>query len=228
MNYYNGTFQSSAVDSVQELFNRIVAYMPNILAAIIFLLLGWIIATFVGRLVYKVLAIIKIDHLANRLGMEHLSQRTGRRLSIASLGEWLVKWFVLIATLVATADVLGLQQVSLFLYGRVFPYFGNVIIAVAIMLIGIVAASFLGDIVKGTLAAGEMNSANALSSVTRWAIIVFAVIAALAQLNIATAFLQDLFRGVVVMLAIAGGISFGLGGQGHAKKVLDMIERDIK
>ncbi len=62
---------------------------------------------------------------------------------------------------------------------------------------------------------------------TKWAILIFTVIAVLSQLQIATAFIQDLFRAVIAMLAIAGGIAFGLGGKDHANKVLDHIEGEL-
>ena len=226
--YYDGTYQGSIADSIQSLFFRVMGFLPNILAAVIFLILGWLIAAFLGQIVFRVLDAIKIDVLANRLGLSELSERAGRKLSIARFGEWLVKWFFLIATFVAAADILGLPDVSAFLFGKVFPYFGNVIVAVAILLIGIIAANFLSDLVKHTLSAGRLVAANALASVTRWSIIVFAIIAALAQLNVARDFLLDLFRAVVIMLALAGGLAFGLGGKDHAKRFLDRLEEDVK
>ncbi|SRR5258708_5855905 len=225
MDYY--TYQSTIVDSLQSLFYRIVGFLPNILAAIIVLLVGWMIAIFLAKVVQKFLVTIKIDSVANRLGLEHLARRAGRHLSVSGFGEWLVKWFILIAVFIAAADILGLTQVSLFLYGKVFPYFGNVIVAVAILMIGIIAANFLGDLVKGTMAAGELHGGDAMSAVTRWAIIIMAVLTALSQLNVATGFIEQLFTAVVAMFAIAGGIAFGLGGKDHAKKVLDNIERDF-
>jgi uncharacterized membrane protein len=76
-------------------------------------------------------------------------------------------------------------------------------------------------------ASGVVSSA-VIGSLTRWSIIAFAVIAALAQLQLATTFLQDLFRAVVAMLAIAGGLAFGLGGRDHAKKILDAIEQGMR
>jgi hypothetical protein len=66
-----------------------------------------------------------------------------------------------------------------------------------------------------------------LGGLTKWSILVFAAIAALSQLKIGTAFLQDLFRAIIAMLAIAGGIAFGLGGKDHARKVLDALETDL-
>jgi hypothetical protein len=89
------------------------------------------------------------------------------------------------------------------------------------------AANFFGDIVEGTVRAGGFKAAGALGSITRWAIIIFAVLATVAELQIARGFLQDLFRAIVAMIAIAGGLAFGLGGRDHAKKVLDYVESGI-
>ncbi len=227
MDYYNGTYQSSVVDSFQSLWYKLAGFLPNLLAAIIVLIVGWLIAVFLGKVVYRVLAAIKIDSAANRLGLNEMSARVGRKLSVSAFGEWLVKWFFLILVFLAASDILGLTQVSVFLYSKVFPYFGNVVAAVAILLIGMLAANFLSGLVRGTLKAGEMGAAQALASVTRWSIMIFAILAALSQLNVAAAFLQYLFIAIVAMLAIAGGLAFGLGGREHAKRVLDAIEKDL-
>jgi len=228
MDYYNGSYQSNIAQSMQLLYNKVISFLPNLLVAIIVLLLGWLIAEFLGRLIFKLLDLIKIDHLANRLGLNHLSQRVGRKLSIAKLGQWLVKWFFIVASFLAAANILGLNQVGDFLYTKVLPYFGHVVVAVAILLIGTYAANFLGDLVHGTLAAGELRTPNALSSVTRWSVMIFAILAALAQLQVAPAFLATLFTGIVAMLAIAGGLAFGLGGTEHAKKVIEKISQQLK
>ncbi len=227
MNYYYGTYQSSIVDSIQALWYKVLGFLPNIIAAIIILILGWLIAIFLGKLVHKILVSIKADHAADRLGLDTLSRRSGRRLTISGLGQWLVKWFILIGVFVAAAEILGLDEVSNFLYNVVFPYFGNVIVAVAILLVGLIAANFLADIVRAALMSAEQKSANALASITRWAVIIMTVLTALAQLRVQTQFIQNLFTAIVAMVAIAGGIAFGLGGRDHAKKVLDAVEKDL-
>lgn len=213
--------------SLQGLYDRLAMFVPNFVVAIIVLILGWMIGSALGGLVQKILETIKIDSLANTVGLDKLSDRTGKKLSVAAFGNWLVKWFFIIATFVAAADILGLSQVGAFLYGQVIPYFGNVIVAVAIMLIGMVAANFLQGVVRHALSAGGLRTSDSLALITKWAILVFAFLAALAELRVAEAFVSDLFRAVVAMLAVAGGIAFGLGGQGHAKKVLDAIEDDV-
>ncbi len=96
-----------------------------------------------------------------------------------------------------------------------------------ILLLGMIAANFLGDVIEGTVRAGGFKAASMLGALTRWAIIVFALLAALSELQIAQSFLQDFFRALVAMAAIAGGLAFGLGGRDHARKVLDYVEQAV-
>ena len=213
--------------SLQSLYERIAGFVPVLIVSLVVLILGWIVGIGLGNLVQKLLEIIKVDALANSLGLDRLSGRVGRKLSVAVFGNWLVKWFFIVATFVAAADILGLQQVSTFLYGEVIPYFGNVIVAVAILLIGMVAASFLEGIVRNSLRAGGLHTSDTLALITKWSVLIFAFLAALSELRVATEFVQTLFTAFVAMLAIAGGLAFGLGGKEQARKVLDAIEKDV-
>lgn len=213
--------------SLQSLFDRIVDFVPVLVVAIIVLILGWIVGLGLGNLVRKLLELLKIDNLANNLGLDKLSSRVGRKLSVAVFGDWLVKWFFIVATFIAAADILGLSQVSEFLYSEVIPYFGNVIVAVAILLIGMVAANFLEGVVRHSLRAGGLHTSDTLALVTRWSVLVFAFLATLSELRVADDFVKTLFTAFVAMLAIAGGLAFGLGGKEHARKILDAIEKDI-
>ncbi len=227
MNYLSSDYPYTVVDSLRDLYTRVVYYLPNLIVAIIVLILGWLIGTFLGKLVYRILEAIKIDMLADQLGLDKLSARAGRRFSIAKLGQWVVKWFFFIGSLIAATEILGLTEVTSFLYAGVLAYAGHVIVAIVILLLGILAANFLSGIVAAAVKAGGIGASGMLASITKWSIVVFTVIAALSQLQIATSFLQDLFRAVVALIAIAGGIAFGLGGRDHAKKVLDEVERGL-
>ena len=214
--------------SVESLWEKIIGFVPALVVAIIVLVLGWVLGNGLGSLVQKILEAIKIDNLANSLGLDKLSARTGKKLSVAAFGNWLVKWFFIVATFVAAADILELSQVSSFLYTAVLPYFGSVIVAVAIMLIGIIAANFLQGLVRHSLNASGLQSAESLSLITKWAVLIFAFLATLSQLGVAAAFVQDLFRALVAMLAIAGGIAFGLGGKDVAGEMLQDLKNRLR
>ncbi|MDP3993530.1 MAG: hypothetical protein U1C57_03635, partial [Candidatus Doudnabacteria bacterium] len=213
--------------SLQDLYTRIITFLPNLVVGVVVLILGWIVGIGLGNLVQKILEMVKVDSLANSVGLDRLAQRMGRKLSVASFGNWLVKWFFIVATFVAATDILNLPQVSNFLYVQVIPYFGNVIIAVAIMLIGAVAADFLQGIVRNSLHAGGLSTSDTLGLITKWAILIFAFLAALDQLGVASSFVQELFKAIVWGVVAAGVLAFGLAGKDHAKKALDAIEKDM-
>src|SRR3989344_6036903 len=125
--------------ALQTLWDKLAAFLPNLLAAVILLLLGWLLASLAAQEVQTVLAM--------------LPAQVGRKLTLSGLGAWLVKWFVIVLAFVTAAEVLGLEQFNEFLFQQVLPYFGNVIGAIAILLIGAVVANFLSEVVRGSVRA---------------------------------------------------------------------------
>ena len=109
----------------------------------------------------------------------------------------------------------------------VIGYLPNVIAATLILLVAAVIADALRRVVIGSAKAAEIRSANFLGNITRWAVWLFAIIAALLQLGVAVALLQTLFTGLVAMLALAGGLAFGLGGKEVAAKFWDKWHQDM-
>lgn len=139
----------------------------------------------------------------------------------------MVKWFLVIVSILAAADILNLNQVTAFL-NMVLLYIPNVVIAVIILLLGVLFANFTAQIVQGAVKTARLKTGHFLAAIAKWSIIVFSVLAALVQLGIAASLLQILFTGLVAMLAIAGGLAFGLGGRGHAEKIIQHLEEDLK
>lgn len=228
MNNYNYPASVNSVsDALQDLYARFISFLPDFLAAIIVLVVGWIVAVAVAKLIKSLLHSAKIDELGDKLGLDQLSARSGMKLSVSGTIAWVVKWFLLIAFFLGATDILELPRVSDFL-NDVLHYLPNVVAAAAILLVGAMVANFLSRLVRHSVQAAGLASADMLAAVTQWAIMIFAVLATLNQLGIADAFMRDLFRAVVYMLALAGGLAFGLGGKDHASKVLDKIEKDMK
>ena len=213
--------------SLQDVYARFIGFLPNFLVAVIVLVIGWIVAEVVSKVIKQVLHSIKVDQFGDQLGLAQVSERTGVRMSISGAIAWLIKWFVLVVVFLAAANILNLPAVSTFL-NQVLLYIPNVIAAAAIMLVGTVLAGFLSRLVKHSVQAAGLSSADLLGTVTQWAIMIFTILATLQQLNVAAAFVQTLFTGIIAMIAIAGGLAFGLGGREHAGRALDKIERDIK
>ncbi len=214
-------------EPLENLYNGFVDFLPEFLVAVIVLVVGWILAAIIARGIKTLLQSAKVDEFGDRMGLDQVSQRTGIKMSIAGTIAWLVKWFLLVALFLAAADILGLDQIAEFLR-RVLDYIPNVVAAAAILLAGLMLARFLARVVRGSVQAAGLSSADLLAAVTQWSIAVFTILAALQQLGIAPDLIGTLFTAFVYMIALAGGLAFGLGGKEHASRVLDKIERDIK
>jgi hypothetical protein len=203
-----------------------VAYLPNVLGAILVFLIGVIVAVVLRTVVEKLIALLRIDELARRLEITSQFEHIGLRLHIGKLLGWIVKWFFIIVALIAATDILGWEQITDYL-GEVVLFIPNVIIAVIILLAGILLGNFVQNVVKSTVEAAQLSSAQFLSGISKWAIIVFSFMAALVQLQIAPELIRVLFTGLVAMLALAGGLAFGLGGKDHAHHLLNRLKKDI-
>lgn len=207
--------------------NGIGTVLPKLVVAFLLFLLGCLIGSLVGRIVAEIIGVMKVDSLLRKANVEEYFTRAGIRLDTGKFIGALVNWFVIIVFLVAALDVLSLTQVTIFLQTVVLLYVPRVIVAVLILLAGVVIGDTLSKIVRGSARAASMTSANLLGSVTKWLIWIFAVLAALFQLDIAAAFVQTLFTGVIVALSLAAGLAFGLGGQKAASEFIDKMKEDI-
>lgn len=212
--------------SLQSLFWGLVQFLPNLLVAIIIFIIGWLIGAGLGRLAAQVIAAIKVDQALRAAGVEKVVERAGFTLNSGAFLGFLVKWFFIIVFLVASLDVLGLTDVTAFLQGVVLTYIPQVIVAVLILLVAAVLAEAADRVVSGAARAAGLKAAGLLGTLSRWSIWVFAILAALDRLGISP-LVQTLFTGVVVALALAFGLAFGLGGQAAAARYIERIREEI-
>ncbi|MCH8049721.1 hypothetical protein IH979_03380 [Patescibacteria group bacterium] len=209
-----------------DLWAVIMLFLPKLLLAIIVFLLGLLVANLLNTAIMRIIRMLKIDDLVEKLEVKSMFLKMGIRLDVAALLGWIVKWFIIIVALIAAADVLEWDQLTAFL-SEVVAYIPNVLVAVIILLVGIILANFVQGVVRSSIEAAKMESANFVAGVARWAIIVFSFMAALVQLGIAQSLIQVLFTGFVAMLALAGGLAFGLGGREQASRALEQLKRDL-
>lgn len=214
--------------SFRDLWSGVIGFIPEFLIALVIFVVGWVVASLLGRVVDQLIKAVKLDSALRGAGLETVLERGGFSLNSGRFVGGLVKWFVIVVFLVAALDVLGLSQVNVFLQQVVLLYLPQVIVAVLIMLVAVVIAEAMQNVVVGSAKAAHMKPAHFLGTVTKWAIWIFAALAALFQLGVAAPFLQTLFTGIIVALSLAFGLSFGLGGQDVAKRFLEKLSNEIK
>ncbi len=221
------TWAQILATTVQRMWIDIVSIMPSILVALVLLLLGWIVGGGLAKIVAQLVDTLKIDAALRSAGVDKVVDKTGYKMNAGGFLGGLVKWFVIAIFLVAALEVLKLTQVTAFLSQIVFFYMPQVIVAVLILLIAAVLADFTSNLVVGAAKAADIGSPYFVGSVARWAIWIFAILAALDQLSVASAFVQTLFTGIVVSISLALGLSFGLGGRDAAARYIDRVSGEL-
>ncbi len=212
--------------SLQGLWYGFVATFPKILLAVIIFILGWIVATTLSKIITSALDALKLDKLFKSAGAEEALARGGIRLHIGKFFGELVKWFIVIVFLVASLNILNLDQVTQFLQ-QVLAYIPQVLIAALILVAGTILADFVRKLVSGGAAMANVRSAKMLGSIAYYAIWILAIVTAFDKLGIFGYFGQIIFTGLVVMLALAFGLSFGLGGKEAAGRWINRISEDL-
>ena len=211
---------------LMDLWNSLLLFIPSLLGAIIIFILGVIVANVLSKVIEQLIKFLRVDDMAEKLDIKAQFDRAGIKLHIGRLFGWIVKWFFVVVALIAATDILGWDQVTDYLK-QVVLFIPNVIVAVIILLAGILLANFVQRVVKSTVEAAKLESAGFLSGLSKWAILAFSFMAALVQLQIAPDLIRTLFTGLVFMIALAGGLAFGLGGKEHAARVLNRLQKDI-
>src|SRR3989339_1852590 len=211
---------------LMDLWNSLLLFIPSLLGAIIIFILGVIVANVLSKVIEQLIKFLRVDDMAEKLDIKAQFDRAGIKLHIGRLFGWIVKWFFVVVALIAATDILGWDQVTDYLK-QVVLFIPNVIVAVIILLAGILLGNFVQRVVKSSVEAAKLESAGFLSGLSKWAILAFSFMAALVQLQIAPDLIRVLFTGLVFMLALAGGLAFGLGGKEHAARVLNRLQKDI-
>ena len=201
----------------------LVAFVPRFVLGLVILLIGIIVASILKQIVVELSKALKIESFLRKYGVPEAKDE----FSWTNILAEIVRWFVIILFLLPTADVWGLPRVDTVI-NEVLLYLPNVFVAVVIAMVGFVLARLAHDVVLASVKGLSPETARTVASITRWAIGIFVILAVLNQLGVAADLIKILFTGFVAMLAIAGGIAFGLGGQSSAKDVIEDIRGKLK
>jgi hypothetical protein len=219
-------------DALQQSFNSLlwwtVNFIPQFVLAVVIFVVGWFIAVLIGRLVSQAIKAIKVDHALKSAGVDDIVTRAGYRLDSGEFIGGLIKWFIIIVVLWASLTVMGLTDVTSFIQLALLPLLGRVIVGAFIIVIAAVIAEVTQGVVTGAAKAAGVASAGVAGTIARWAIWIFAILSVLDELQIAPGVTQQLTLGIVVTLALAFGLAFGLGGQEAAARAIEKARSGMR
>lgn len=201
-------------------FETLAAFIPRFVSGLIVLLIGIIVATFVRQLLLEIFKFIRLNTLLKRYGVPEAKEGVNWAQILAEIA----RWFVLILFLIPTSDIWGLGRFGEILNGLLL-FLPNVFISILLLIVGFVIARLVYDLILASVHGLSRESAKTVALVGRWAVLIFVFLVVLNQLGIASDLIRILFGGIVAMVALAGGLAFGLGGQDTAREILQKIKK---
>ena len=211
--------------SLQQVWASVAAYLPVLLGALIVFIVGWIVAVSLGKVIEQLIKALRVDAVLEQLEFHKVLDRADIKLNSGAFIGGLVRWFLIVVFLLASLNILGLNEVSGFLRD-VLAYIPQVVVAALILVIAALVANTVERTARASVESAGMKG-SFVGVVARWAIWIFAIITALYQLGVAPALLQTIVTGLIAMIAIAGGLAFGLGGKDLAGDFLGRVRREI-
>lgn len=203
----------------------LVAFLPSVIIAVIIFALGWVFGGVLGKAVSHIVSVLRIDNALHKAGLDTVSDRAGIRISLAGFLGGITKWLVVVSFTIASAEVLGLTQVTQLLRD-ILMYIPQVIIAALVLVMAALVGDFVSRLVSHSTKATGMKGEFA-AKVSKWAIIIVGgVFPALTQLRIAQGLVEVLFTGVVFALALSLGLAFGLGGRDAAAQAIEKMKNN--
>jgi len=217
----------TSVVSLRTLWAQLAEFLLPLAGALIVFVIGLIIASGLGTLVEKVITSLKIDSLLRKIGFEEYTRRAHVELNVGHFVGQVVYWFLVLAFLLAASDILGFYELSGFLRD-ILDYIPNLFIAILIMLASLVIANIVQHLVRASVMGARIHSGKFLASASWWVVVVFGMLTALVQLGIAVTIIMALLYGLIGMVALAGGLAFGLGGKEYASDILKEVREEFQ
>jgi hypothetical protein len=211
------------VDPIREMLTKIMAYLPTLLGALIILIVGWIVAKAIKRIVDWLLKAVRFDTLADKAGISEILRKGDLEISAREVVSGIVYWLVVIMVLVMAVDALGLPKASDVL-ASLFAYVPKVIAALLVLVVAMFLASFVSGIVRTAAGNANLPKPEIFAGISRWAIIIFAVTISLEQLGIAPLLVTATFNIILGGICLALALAFGLGGKDAAARYLEELK----
>lgn len=207
----------------QRLFENAILLIPNLLAAIIIFVVGWILSVWLGKFIASILDVLRFNSVFKSTGWNEAFVNAELDVRPSDFVGGIFKWIFVAMFLTISTEIVGWSTFTSLL-DSIIQWVPNLIVAIGIMVVAIVISDILEKIVRASTRKMGVGSVNFLGSLVKWSIFIFAIFAVLIQLGIAVSVVNSLAMGIIATFALALGISFGLGGKEAASEVI----RDFK
>ena len=196
-------------EPLRVMWTNTMGFVPNLLAALVILLVGWIVARVVRYLIQRALKLVQLDKVSEKAGINDALKQANLPEPSQVVAK-LFYWIVMVLALVMAVNAVKLT-VATELLNRLLLYLPNVIAAIFVLVLGFFFGSLVRGLVQTALGGTETMDPEVAGKAAQLAIILFAAAASLEQLRIATILITNAFTVAFAAIAFALALAFGLG-----------------
>lgn len=211
------------MDSLNQFWMQLVQFLPKLLAVIVILFFGWIVAKLVRMAVKRLLELSHFDKFAKKSGLEAFINSGHLNVSLSGIISQVVYWLVIILFITTGASTLGLSEVAGLLQ-QLAGYLPRIILAILVIIFGTLLARFVNRLIFAWLHSIKFPVALTVSTSAEYGIQILAIFIALEQLGIGTQLIHSLFVIVFGAIFLALALAFGLGGKEWAAKIIAELD----
>ena len=216
---------STAVSTiVLQSLVTLISFIPSFIGGLIVLIIGLVLAAIAYRIASSLLKMLQLEKFLAKYGV---TQVEGRDVEWSEVLAEIIRWTIIIIFLVPTLQAWRLDTVNTVL-NRIILYIPNVIVAVILATVGLAISKLSYRVAYTAARSIGKHLAHTVGLIAQWSITIFVGFLVLHQLGVAQELLRILFSGLVAMIALAGGLAFGFGGQQTAKEMLESIVKKFE
>lgn len=221
------TWGTEVRDVLQNTWDRIVDFAPNIVGAVIIALIGAIVGMILGYVVTRILQAVRLQSLADQSRFTDVLRRAKLRTDVSEFTGAFVKWVVILAFLIPAAAVLKVEGAREFFEG-ILLYVPKVLGVAVFVIFGALLTDVLAKLARVSVDSMGLTLGKVIDALVRWSLYIFIAITAMFALGVAREFIVIMFTGLIAALAIGFGLSFGLGAQTHMNDLVKRIRDDLR
>ena len=215
-------WQTTVLEPMEAMWVSIMSYLPTLVAVILILVIGWLVASVLQKVITRFLKLARLDSISEKIGIAGILTKGDINYTLSEILGVLVYWLLMLVVFLVAGDKLQLT-VTAELLKQVIGYVPYVIASVFILVLGIFFASIMANAVRTTAANAGITQARSLPQFTQVIIVVFTIMEALNQLKIDTSIIQLVVKASLFSVALGVGLAIGLGCKDMAAKYVAQL-----
>ena len=199
-------------ESFTQAYQQVISLAPRIVAMVAVLVIGYVIARMVAHVLTLLSEKVGLQVAAERSGLAESMAHTNIGRNVPMIVGTIVFWLLMCVFIMAAFNILGLQSVTDAM-GTVVNYIPRLLAATVVVVVGLLAASFLRGLVATSADRVGLPYAEHLANASYYVLAILTLIAVCDQLGLRFDLLQNLILIASAGIAIGFGLAFGLGGR---------------